>query len=171
MPEGSSSAAPVINPGPRFEKNLRKRPCRTSTRLATLAAGVCRLNAGTVVFLRRETNLLPGILAESPGLARSYKRVPRFRARWLRRRLRFGDAWFPDAALARASKLDWRAQAPAWSFRVRSGDLLVHGARRRQNGRVRHRHDARRLSVVIRALLCLRTHGAFHRAASHTGRS
>jgi hypothetical protein len=27
MPEGSSSAAPVINPGPRQRKNLRREPC------------------------------------------------------------------------------------------------------------------------------------------------
>src|ERR1035437_182595 len=38
MPDGSSSAAPVINPGPRFEKNLRNRPCRTNARLAALVS-------------------------------------------------------------------------------------------------------------------------------------
>src|ERR1700690_3266376 len=37
MPEGSSSAAPVINPGPRSEKNLRKRPWRTNARRAAFA--------------------------------------------------------------------------------------------------------------------------------------
>src|ERR1039457_5561796 len=45
MPDGSSSAAPVINPGPRFEKNLRKRPCRTNARLATLASESFWLNS------------------------------------------------------------------------------------------------------------------------------
>jgi len=37
MPDGSSSAAPVIEPGPGFEKILRKRPCRTNARLEALA--------------------------------------------------------------------------------------------------------------------------------------
>ena len=33
MPDGSSSAAPVINPGPRSEKNRTKRPCKVTARL------------------------------------------------------------------------------------------------------------------------------------------
>src|SRR4051812_18385914 len=39
MPDGSSSAAPVISPGPRSEKNLRNLPRRTRARRATLSAG------------------------------------------------------------------------------------------------------------------------------------
>src|ERR1039458_6893803 len=44
MPDGSSSAAPVINPGPRFEKNLRNRPSRTNTRLAAFSLEEFRIN-------------------------------------------------------------------------------------------------------------------------------
>src|ERR1019366_3619217 len=48
MPDGSSSAAPVIKPGPRFEKNLRKRPCRTNARLAALAPGEFWVNRPSI---------------------------------------------------------------------------------------------------------------------------
>src|SRR5579862_977155 len=153
MPDGSSSAAPVINPGPRFEKNLRKRPCRTNARRAALAPGEFWLNAGTAVLRRRGTNLLPVIPLDSPCHAKVCKRVRRFLVGWLRPPRRYGHArsGIPDSALVVAGKLDWSAPAPAWSFHVRSGDLLFRGARRRYDGHVRHRHGARQQSVGIRA--------------------
>src|ERR1017187_8732546 len=105
MPDGSSSAAPVINPGPRFEKNLRKRPCKTNARLAALAPGdfsmspdsialrfqgavpcqfAWEFTAGIAVLLRRETNLRPAILPDSACLAKAHKRGRRSPALWLR---------------------------------------------------------------------------------------
>src|SRR5580658_96363 len=149
MPDGSSSAAPVINPGPRFEKNLRKRPCRTNARLAALAPGEFWLNAGAAVLLRRGTNLLRRILPDSPCLAKTDKRVRRCPGLWQREC--HAHSRFPDARFVCADKPGWSARGLVWSFHARSGDLLFRGARRRCDGHGPLRPAAPRRSVVIRA--------------------
>src|SRR5579862_4226251 len=103
MPDGSSSAAPVINPGPRLVKNLRKRPCRTKARRAALVSDEFWINGGTGVLLRRETSLPPAILPESPCLAKAHKHARRFPAHWPRTyRV---PRWFPDTPSGYAGKL------------------------------------------------------------------
>src|SRR5580658_899811 len=114
MPDGSSSAAPVINPGPRFEKNLRKRPCRTNARLAALAPGEFWLNAGAAVLLRRGTNLLRRILPESPCLAKTDKRVRRCPGLWQREC--HAHSRFPDARFVCADKPGWSARGLSGAF-------------------------------------------------------
>src|ERR1019366_5855665 len=160
MPHGSSSAAPVIHPGPRFEKNPPKRSYMANARLRSLGALRLpmtpdstayrdRLNpcawgfkAGIAVLLRRETSLLPAILPDSTCLAKVYKRVRRCPALGLRERLRWRHArsWSSDAPLVLAGKPYWSAQGLVWSFHVRSDDLLFRGARRRRGGRGRQGH-------------------------------